>query len=222
MLDDLRLIHERDAQDALGIAEKQWQQLEYDFNLPKLNFGAVDIENIVVAGMGGSALGALLSQTWPGHKIPFEICRNYNIPLFVSDKTLFIASSYSGNTEETLAALTQAEAAKARIVVIASGGKLAEIAKIKNYPIALLPSVTQPRYATLYSFKALLSWLMNLDILDTKTTEEEKKNEPIEKKEQPTNITNSVPLAPVSAQDEMESELTEMKNQFKHPSTTPS
>ncbi|HUD03228.1 MAG TPA: bifunctional phosphoglucose/phosphomannose isomerase [Patescibacteria group bacterium] len=166
MLDDLKLIHERDAEDALGIAEKQWQQLEYEFNMPDLNFGKADVDNIVFAGMGGSALGALLSQTWPGHKIPFEICRNYDIPKYVSSETLFVASSYSGNTEETLEALGKAEAAKAKIVVIASGGRLAEIAKAKNYPMAILPSVTQPRYATLYSFKAFVSWLVKLGFVD--------------------------------------------------------
>lgn len=166
MLDDLKLIHERDAQDALGIAEKQWQQLDYDFNLPDLTFDLADIDNIVFAGMGGSALGALLSQTWPSYSVPFEISRDYKIPKYVNAKTLFIASSYSGNTEETLEALAQAEKTGAKIVVIASGGKLVEIANQKGYPIAILPQVTQPRYATLYSFKALSSWLIKAGLID--------------------------------------------------------
>jgi len=170
MLDDLKLIHERDAQDALGLAEKQWQQLDYDFNLPELNFGTDDIENIVFSGMGGSALGALLSLPSPGYSVPFEICRNYDIPEYVGSKTLFFASSYSGNTEETLEALSKAEAKKAHILVIASGGKLAEIAKQKGYPIAILPQVTQPRYATLYSFKALVSWLIKAGLVNEKDT----------------------------------------------------
>ena len=118
--------------------------------------------------MGGSALGALLSQTWPGYSVPFEISRDYRIPRYVDSKTLFIASSYSGNTEETLEALGLAEKAGAKIVVIASGGKLAEIATEKRYPIAILPQVTQPRYATLYSFKALNSWLIKAGLLDAK------------------------------------------------------
>ncbi|MEI6237022.1 MAG: bifunctional phosphoglucose/phosphomannose isomerase [Candidatus Saccharibacteria bacterium] len=166
MLDDLKLIHERDAQDALGIAEKQWQQLDYDFNLPDLNFGVADIDNVVFAGMGGSALGALLSVTWPGYSVPFEISRDYKIPKYVDPKTLFFASSYSGNTEETIEALNQAEKTGAKIVIIASGGKLTEIAGQKGYPIAILPQVTQPRYATLYSFKALCSWLIKAGLLD--------------------------------------------------------
>lgn len=168
MLDDLKLIHERDAQDALGIAEKQWQQLEHKFNVPTIEH---DIETIVFAGMGGSALAALLSQTWPGYDRPFEVCRNYDIPKYVGDKTLFIASSYSGNTEETLEALSQAESKGAVIAVIASGGKLAEIAHEKNYPFAELPSAGQPRFGALYGLKALVTILERASLVDTNEVE---------------------------------------------------
>jgi len=156
MLDDLKLIHEKDPQDALGIAEKQHEQLLHAFDIPKID---VQPDNIVVAGMGGSAFGALISTSWPGHTIPFEIVRNYDIPAYVSAKTLFVASSYSGNTEETITALGQAEAKGACIVVIANGGKLEEIATTKNYPFAKLPTVGQPRFAVLVALKALLSLL---------------------------------------------------------------
>ena len=60
MLDDLKMIHERDAQDALGIAEKQWQQLEHVYQV-ELSLGK--IQNIVFAGMGGSALAALIGTS---------------------------------------------------------------------------------------------------------------------------------------------------------------
>ena len=163
MLDDLKYIHERDAQDTLGIAEKQPSQLLYEFDIPKLDF---EIQNIVFAGMGGSALAALVSTTWPKHKLPFEIVRNYSIPSYVSDKTLFIASSYSGNTEETISAIAEAEAQKANIVVIASGGKLLEIAKEKGYPFALLPGSLQPRHAVFYNLKALIVFLEKTGVLE--------------------------------------------------------
>jgi glucose/mannose-6-phosphate isomerase len=55
--------------------------------------------------MGGSGWPALYMKTWAGLKVPFEIVNDYNLPDFVGPNTLFIASSYSGNTEETLAAL---------------------------------------------------------------------------------------------------------------------
>jgi glucose/mannose-6-phosphate isomerase len=162
MLDDLKYIHERDAQDALGIAEKQWQQLETTFDLQAIEG---PFENIVHAGMGGSALWALLSLSWPGYNLPFDICRDYEIPKYVSDKTLFVASSYSGNTEETLAALTAAEEKGARIVVIASGGQLADVAREKNYPLAILPPTSQPRFALLSGFKALVTILERANIV---------------------------------------------------------
>ena len=156
MLDDLKYIHGRDAQDALGIAEKQGAQLEYEFDLPELDWPA---ENIVYAGMGGSALAASLSLTWPGYKIPFEIVRGYSLPAYVSDKTLCVVASYSGNTEEAISAIAQAESMGANIVVIASGGKLADIARDKQYPLALIPTGYQPRHAVLYNFKALMTIL---------------------------------------------------------------
>lgn len=168
MLDDLKMIHERDAQDALGIAERQWQQLQISFDLPKLDG---PFENVVHAGMGGSALWALVSRSWPSYTIPFELCRDYDIPAYVSEKTLFIASSYSGNTEESLSALKQAEAKGATIVVIASGGKLAEIAQEKGYPIALLPKVEQPRFALMAGFKALITFLGRANLVSADAAE---------------------------------------------------
>lgn len=163
MLDDLHYIHDHDAADALGIAEKQYQQLTYEFE--DIFQDQIEADNIVYAGMGGSALAALVSQTWPGYDRPFEVVRGYDIPAYVGPKTYFIAASYSGNTEETLSALEQAEAAGAQIAVIAGGGKLVDIARDKNYPLALLPKAEQPRYAVLYNLKALLLLLDQAGLL---------------------------------------------------------
>ncbi len=170
MLDDLKYIHQRDAQDALGIAEKQWQQLQHSFSL---EFQPKSITNIVFAGMGGSALAAAVSLSWPGYKLPFEICRNYDIPKHVGPETLFIASSYSGNTEETLSALAQAEEKKAQIVIIASGGKLQTIAQEKGYPFELLPPVGQPRFGVFYSLKAFVTILEKAGLVATNDAEKE-------------------------------------------------
>lgn len=158
MLDDLKYIHQKDAQDALGVAEKQGQQVAHQFSLsvqPDLDH----VYNIVFAGMGGSALAAELLKSWKNLPEPFEIVKGYDVPSYVDEDTLFIASSYSGNTEETLSALAQAEKKKAQIAVVSAGGKLAEIAREKNYPLVELPGDFQPRMATLYSFKALLTVL---------------------------------------------------------------
>lgn len=163
MLDDLKYIHQRDAQDALGIVEKQASQLSYKFEVapPEGEF-----LNIVYCGMGGSALAALLSLSWPGYKVPFEVCRNYDLPYYIGEKTLVIVSSYSGNTEETLEALKKAEEKGAKIAVIAGGGKLAEAAEAKGYPLARLPKAEQPRYAVFYNLKALLDLLAPTGLLN--------------------------------------------------------
>jgi glucose/mannose-6-phosphate isomerase len=163
MLDDLQYIHQHDKSDALGDVEKQYQQLQYAFD--EVFQDQVEADNIVYAGMGGSALAALLSQTWPAYDKPFEVVRGYDLPAYVGPKTYFIAASYSGNTEETLSALEQAEAKGATIAVIAGGGKLAEIAAAKNYPLATLPKATQPRYAALYNLKALIVLLEQAGLL---------------------------------------------------------
>lgn len=171
MLDDLKYIHEKDAQDALGIASKQPDQLLHSFELDSWNPQANAFSNVVYAGMGGSALAAALSTSWPGYTVPFEICRQYNIPGYVSERTLFIASSYSGNTEETLSAIAQAEEKNATIVVIAGGGALQQIAQDKGYTFLLMPKAEQPRYAVLYNLAALYQLMSKTGLLRENVTQ---------------------------------------------------
>ena len=156
MLDDLQYIHEKDVVGTLNLAASQWKQLLEEFT-PTVapQFGQID--NVVFAGMGGSALAAEIVKD--GLSVPFQIVRNYDLPAYVGANTLFVASSYSGNTEETIEALAKAEEKGAQIVVIAAGGKLQQIAAEKNLPFYLLPAVDQPRYAVFYSFKATLTIL---------------------------------------------------------------
>jgi glucose/mannose-6-phosphate isomerase len=170
MLDDLKLIHERDAQDALGVAEKQWQQLQYDFKveLPSLE----GVTNIVVGGMGGSAWPALYLKSWPGTLVPLEVISNYNLPTYVDEHTLFISSSYSGNTEETLAALAEAEDRQAKIAVMTAGGKLAEAAQRKEYPLFMIPGGIQPRMSSFYFLAALLQILEPQGLVSAGSLEE--------------------------------------------------
>lgn len=157
MLDDLAYIHERDVDDALGIVGKQADQLRQQFDLEDGLFKLIN--NIVYAGMGGSALAALIAQVFPDSSIPFTISRNYDLPAFVGPQTLVICASYSGNTEETLEALQQAEAKQAQIAIISGGGKLQEAAQAKGYPSLVLPKAVQPRYAVLSNYVALLTIL---------------------------------------------------------------
>lgn len=163
MLDDLKYIHQKDAQDALGVVEKQYQQLEASFEVNISSIGQV--KNVVLAGMGGSALAAGLVKSWPKLSVPFEIVRDYVVPNYVNEQTLFIASSYSGNTEETLAALKVAEQKKAQIIVVCAGGRLAEIAKNNNYPLYVLAPNYQPRMAVLFNFKALIEAFSGIGLI---------------------------------------------------------
>ncbi|MDA0208231.1 MAG: hypothetical protein O3B64_02375 [bacterium] len=119
-----------------------------------------DVENVVIVGMGGSALGAqLLWYGWLDQlSVPVEIVNNYTLPAHVGSKTLLVLSSYSGNTEEILEALKQARKTKAKLFVIASGGKLKSAAiryKIPYYcfdPGELAP---KPRLAVGFSLGAM-------------------------------------------------------------------
>jgi glucose/mannose-6-phosphate isomerase len=127
-----------------------------------------DIRNIVIAGMGGSGIGANLveSLTFGRIPIPITVCKSYNIPQFVSPHTLFIASSYSGNTEETVAALNKALLKRAHVIAIASGGKLLEICKEYNLVYIQLPSGSEsPRAMLPYSLIALLYVLYHTNLI---------------------------------------------------------
>ncbi|MCA9339032.1 bifunctional phosphoglucose/phosphomannose isomerase [Candidatus Saccharibacteria bacterium] len=171
MLDDLNVIKQRDPKNALGVAVSEADQLEFDAVIENKEAISADIETIVVAGMGGSALAAGMAKSWLNINVPFEIIKNYQLPNYVNEKTLVIASSYSGNTEETLAALKYAQEKNACIAVIASGGKLVEIAEAKKYPLVVLPADIQPRMAVNYNLRGLVNILENYNIVQGKYEE---------------------------------------------------
>lgn len=170
MLDDLKYIHDRDADDALGVAGKQFAQLTHVYDTDISQYG--DIQNVVLAGMGGSALPGVFLKSWPGTTVPFDIARDYELPSYVGQHTLVISSSHSGNTEETLSALADAEAKGAHIVVIAAGGKLAEIAQQKQYPLFTIPGGIQPRMSSYYFLVALVQILETLQLVPTGSIDE--------------------------------------------------
>ncbi len=172
MLDDLAYIHEKDVDDALGVVEKQWQQLDQELSLTG-NTTFAPVTNVIHAGMGGSALPALLAQAWPPTNVPFTVVRNYDLPSWVDKNTLVICDSVSGNTEETLEALSQAEAKGAQIAVITCGGALQATAEAKQHPMVVLPKAAQPRYAVLSNFNALLTILSTAGVLQDANARQE-------------------------------------------------
>ena len=124
------------------------------FSLPQKN----EIDNIVVAGLGGSAIGGDLVRSYRLSKcsVPFIINRTYDLPGFMNVRTLVIVSSYSGSTEESLSMFDEASRRGAKIICITTGGKLADLAKAHNLPIIFLPTGFQPRAALAYSFVPVL------------------------------------------------------------------
>lgn len=164
MLDDLKYIHEKDVSDTLGVAEKQPIQLAQDYEI-KGNRDFGNIDKIVYSGMGGSALAAYFINTWPRLNLPYEVVRDYSMPDYVDSSTLVIVSSYSGNTEETLSALEDAEQKGAQIAVITGGGKLLKIAEDKQYLLGISPKLPQPRYAVLANYRLLLDILSITEVL---------------------------------------------------------
>ena len=144
------------------------KQLQEGYNLPiRGDLSAIntaEIKNIVIIGMGGSAIGGDILRSYLAEEvaIPILINRNYGLPRFVNQHTLLIAASYSGNTEETLAAFEQGRQRGCQIIVATTGGKLGALAVENNYPHVILPAGLQPRAALGYSFGPLLQIMEKL------------------------------------------------------------
>ena len=130
-------------------------------------FDAAALNGVVLVGMGGSAIGGDLVRTLVAAEspVPFAVVRDYTLPAYVSERTLVIASSYSGGTEETLAAYAEAVRRGARVVVVTSGGEIAERAAADGFPTVTIPGGLQPRAALGYSLGAVLRVARALGLL---------------------------------------------------------
>ncbi|MBL0044668.1 MAG: SIS domain-containing protein [Flavobacteriales bacterium] len=108
--------------------------------------------NVVVTGLGGSGIGGRIAAQLVAteSKVPMEVFSNYYLPAYVNHKSLVIACSYSGNTEETLAAMEQALAKGARVVVITSGGTMLEIAQKRPGPYRDLVAIHRVRCSLIH------------------------------------------------------------------------
>lgn len=119
------------------------------------------LSQIVVAGMGGSAIAGDIAADLlqVESELPIYVNRGYQVPGYVGKRTLFLALSYSGDTEETLAAVKAAQDRGAKIICVTSGGKLAELAAQKSWPLFLVPAGQQPRAMLPYLLVPLLKSL---------------------------------------------------------------
>ena len=122
---------------------------------------------VLFLGMGGSAIGGDLVRVWAEQfsPVPMVVVRGYRVPNWVDAHTLVLASSYSGNTEETLAATHEAAEKGSRVAVIASGGQLVKLAQAAGWDLLPIPGGLQPRAAIGYSVAAISRVLVAFGLL---------------------------------------------------------
>lgn len=138
-----------------------------------LKLNAKKIRNIVLTGLGGSAIGGDLLRSYLSDEmaIPFLINRNYTLPDFVDKNSLVIVSSYSGNTEETISAHKDAIKRKANILCISTNGETEKLALRHKQSFIKIPTGLSPRAALGYSFFPLLVSFMRLGFVRSKSGE---------------------------------------------------
>lgn len=144
--------------------EHAWQ-LSQGFRLPE----AGNIKHILIAGMGGSAIGADLLSSFASEisSVSITVHRNYGLPVWArGGDTLFVASSHSGNTEETLSAFDEARKRGINRMAICTGGKLAAEAKEDDVPVWQFEHSGQPRAAVGFSFGILLGLITRLGMIE--------------------------------------------------------
>ncbi len=132
----------------------------------------LDVNNIIIAGMGGSAIGGdvVYSLIKNEIKIPFVVNRGYDLPAWANSSTLIICSSYSGNTEETISILEEAKSLGAKVIGITTGGVLESLCKNYSFDFVNIPSGLQPRAALAFSFIPLLYILKKTSLINVEVS----------------------------------------------------
>lgn len=148
---------------------KAWQNVSA-FDLPRQY---TEVSNILILGMGGSAIGGDMVRrlAMAESKVPVWTHRDYSLPAFVDERSLVIASSYSGNTEETLSAFSESLKTQARKLVITSGGKLKQLAEKKGIPVFVVDYKAPPRAAFPHNFLPLVGIFQKLGLLRDKSSD---------------------------------------------------
>lgn len=169
-LNDLETFKQLDTQNMIGEIDNLPDQLEsaYQLGLKHELPEWSGFRQVVIAGMGGSAIGADLIASYCASlaPIPVFVHRNYGLPLFARGaETLVICSSHSGNTEETLDAFEAARKAECRIVAVSTGGELVKRAAESNVIAWTFEHAGQPRAAVGFSFGLLLAMFQRLGLI---------------------------------------------------------
>jgi len=154
MLDNLEEIREIDKSNMFKDLERFPEQIYESEELVKSTEipSLFKIDNIIISGMGGSAIsGDILQELFRDRiDIPIYVNRQYDLPKWANKNTLVLSQSYSGNTEETLSTFKHACQKHCKIIAISSGGKLEEYCEKRQIPFIKIPSGIQPRAATGY------------------------------------------------------------------------
>ena len=164
-----KLIKKHDTQNQFNVLVESYRQIEYAWE-NKVDIDSSytkNINNIVVAGMGGSAISADLLKPFLRDElqIPLFVNRDYVLPKFADENTLVIISSYSGNTEETISCFKEAVKKGCKIIAVSTGGWIKTFAGKNNFPCINLKKGFQPRFALGVSFFTLLKILQSLELI---------------------------------------------------------
>lgn len=169
ILDDVAAMGRADSEGMLelvaGLADRVadgWRlsrELELPWGTPR---------SVALLGMGGSAIsGDLVKAIWSDRiSVPFEVLRGYELPAWVGPETLVIASSKSGDTEETLRLLETALARRSPVVCVSSGGAIRRVAEAAGLPLAVIPEGGSPRAALGWSLAIVAGILERAGVLE--------------------------------------------------------
>jgi len=167
-LERIRAIDSQNMRDFLKDFPRQWREAMTFTEDLNLSVDCSRIRKICLVGMGGSAMGGDLMHGYTYNMCiyPFQVIRHYQIPGWVDEQTLFIASTYSGNTEEALTALKDAKNKGAQIIGITSGGELLRKAVREEFDCVKVPEGLPGRAALAYNFVPLYRIFQYLGVLD--------------------------------------------------------
>lgn len=168
-LDDLELISKIDKSGMIDTIAQFPEQIEETIDIIKSTSldSIFKIDNVIISGMGGSAISGDVVQSFlrDRYEIPIHVTREYNLPKWANKNTLVFSQSHSGNTEETLSTFKHAHQKKCKIIAISSGGKLQEYCEKRGVLHIKIPSGFVPRAATAYLLFSPLLALEKIGIM---------------------------------------------------------
>ena len=166
---DIKKITMVDKANMLDVLARFPEQIKEALTIAEVvqRFNFLKIDNVIVAGMGGSAISGdiMLSLFRDKLDVPLIINREYDLPKWVNKDTLVICISYSGNTDETLSSFKIASQKKCKILCISTGGKLQDLAEKRGIPFIKIPAGIQPRAATAYLLFPSIVFLKKVSLL---------------------------------------------------------